>query len=141
MYPADLYARAQIDQRLHFDNGILFSILKEIYWPFYFDGAYDINPKAIEHTYQAYDWLELFLVKDLYLVGDNLTVADLSNVTLVSQIALLVPIDSLKYPKVTEWVRRIELQSYYFESNTKYLEAFFVLIEGIRAHNREAVAN
>lgn len=137
LYPSDLYIRAKVDERLHFDNGVLFAALKDIYWPFIFDGAYEIAPKAFESSYKAYGLLETFLEVDPYFVGQHLTVADLSIATILTQMALMIPINEEMYPKLLQWIRRLEELPYFIEINTKTLTtviaAFKEMIEKRKA--------
>lgn len=137
LYPRDLYIRAKVDERLHFDNGVLFAALKDIYWPFLFDGACEIAPKAFKSTYKAYDLLETFLEVDPFFVGQHLTVADLSIGTILTHMALMIPISDVKYPKLLQWISRLEELPYFIEINTKPLEsiiaAFREMIEKRKA--------
>lgn len=137
LYPTDIYTRARIDQRLHFDNGVLYRVLRDICVPFYFEGEWDISEKLLANANEAYAFMESFLTAERYLVGDTITVADLSASTHVTQLNALVPIDAGKYPKLTAWLHTIDEELPYFEEeNTHHLIEYMQFIEGIRAKNK-----
>lgn len=60
----------------------------------------------MELTHKAYDFTEK-LLKDEYLVGNNLTLADISCCIDILTLNKLVPIDKNKYPKLAAWMERV----------------------------------
>lgn len=113
LYPTDLVTRAKIDQRLHFDSGILFVRLRGTIGPILFHGVREISEENRVAFLQGYDFLESFLQTDLYLVGNTLTLADLCTIATVSSMNFLVEIEGVKYPKLTAWIKRMESLPYY----------------------------
>lgn len=106
LYPADLYTRARIQQRLHFDSSQVFPAVRK------FIGSQMRNcdqrtAEALADVHAVYATLEQFLASDTHLVGNSLTLADLSIISLVWTSQMFVPIDAFRYPKTAAWVRRI----------------------------------
>lgn len=136
LYPKDLYTRARIDQRLHFESGILFQSLIVVIRSVLHEGAVGINESQLKDIQAAYVLLETFLAVDAYLVGDQLTVADLSIVTTLTTLNTLVELDSAKYPRIRDWLRRIETLPYYYETNTAHLAQFKEFFNSAIASNQ-----
>lgn len=88
----------------------------------------------------GYDRLEAYLkhFDTPYLVGNNVTLADLSCIANVSSLTSLFPTPEDKYPKINAWVKKMEELPYYFEVNKKFAELFQKSYRQILAKNREA---
>ncbi|XP_023311368.1 uncharacterized protein LOC108904994 [Anoplophora glabripennis] len=112
LYPEDLQKRAIIDQRLHFDSGILFarhlragvSILR---------GAKTVAEEHVEAYKEAYGFVETFLQDNKYIAGDSLSIADLSILNTITNANILVPVDEGTYPKITAWIKLLKTLPYY----------------------------
>lgn len=141
LYPTDCYTRSRIEQRLHFDSGVLYRTIREIYFPFYFDGGYDVSEMSIKNAHEAYSFLETFLSSDKYLVGDHLTVADLSAITSVTQLMYMVPIDEIKYPKLSAWIKTFDALPYFHDEDTVPRLEYMKFVDGLRDTNRAASNN
>lgn len=61
--------------------------------------------------------LESVLQETPYLVGSNITLADLSCISSVSSMIDLYPIPTEKYPKLNAWIARVERLPYYEKVN------------------------
>lgn len=133
LYPKDLYKRARIDQRLHFDSGILYIRLVAIARGIYYTDDTIISADKIKAVLEAYDLLEVFFQEDLYLVGNSLTVADLVCIANVSSMDGLVPIDAVKYPKLTAWLERVKQLPYYEEANGKHDATYIKFLKDLLA--------
>lgn len=119
LYPKDLYSRAKIDQRLHFDSGILFPRIRNSTISIFFQKGTEFSAELIASGYEAYDHVENFLKDDPYIVGDHLTLADLAFVTSITQMEAFAPLDEAKYPKIRGWLNRLQSElSYLQEINT-----------------------
>lgn len=105
LYPKDLYQRARVNQRLFFNSGTLaqriFMIFRHA-----FGGGTELSQEIIDKINDAYKLLEAFLT-DPYLVGDQLTVCDISVATTVSLLKTFVPPDDEQYPNTVAWLDRI----------------------------------
>lgn len=115
------------------------------FFPFYvglreisYEGGWEVPATAIASANAGYGHLETFLSGSKYLVGDQLTVADFSVITSVSQLAKLVPIDTDKYPLLTQWIKRFDELSYFKDINTAWMNEMMIFVEGIRAKNKAA---
>lgn len=123
LYPKDLYTRAKVDQRLHFDSGILFPRIRNSTVHIFFKNQPEFSKEIIDAGYESYDFVEKFLQTDPYLVGKQLTVADLACITSITQTEIFAPIDSSKYPKLREWINRVAGHfDNFYDLNTKPLE-------------------
>jgi len=116
LYPRDVQCRAIVDQRLHFDTGILFPPLEDAMVSIIYYGAHELKDSTVQAIDAAYSLLETFLEGHQYLAGDSLTVADLACITSVTQIEVVRSIDE-KYVNVLTWIKRLELLPYYDELN------------------------
>ncbi|XP_028981996.1 uncharacterized protein LOC107038840 [Diachasma alloeum] len=106
LYPKDLKKRALVDQRLHFDSGILFSLLRQISYPIFYDNVKIVPEEKIKLVKEGYDFLSKFLEGKKWLAGDSYTLADISCVTTLTSLNALVPIDV--YPNIVRWVKTCE---------------------------------
>lgn len=113
LYPKDLIKRARVNQRLHFDSGILFTRLRAVFEPILFRNELVFPDEKRVAIKQAYDFLEIFLKDDKYLVGNSLTIADLCALPSVTTLDFLVKINEEKYPQLCAWIRRMETLPYY----------------------------
>lgn len=138
LYPKDLYVRARIDQRLHFETGILFHAFITAIRAILLEKVSEISEKNRNAIQEAYATLETFLAVDPYLVGNELTVADLSVITTLTQTLLLVPLDEAKFPKVAAWVKRLETLPYFHDINTVELVRVQNLMKERFAQNKAA---
>ncbi|XP_046420376.1 glutathione S-transferase 1-like isoform X2 [Neodiprion fabricii] len=106
MYPKDLQKRAVINQRLHFDNSILFPAIREIAAPILYKGVTEIPQDRIDFIKQNFEFLEIFLGNSDWMAGNTLTLADTSIIASVTSLMVFVPLD--QYPKLAAWVKRCE---------------------------------
>lgn len=73
---------------------------------------------------EAYEFVEAFLQGHNYLVGNQLTIADLNAVANVTSLDILVPIDANRFPNISAWIKRLEALPYYSKAQNKGLEDF-----------------
>nr|AIL29312.1 glutathione S-transferase epsilon 3 [Cnaphalocrocis medinalis] len=128
LYPTDFKKRAQIDQRLHFDSGILFPALRGTLEPVVFGDEKSFRPESLNKIRAAYDFTEKFLTSP-YLLGDDVTLADICCVATISSMNLLVPIDDNTYPNVSAWIQRCASKEFYKKANEPGLEQLTQLIK------------
>ncbi|KAL0868353.1 hypothetical protein ABMA27_007872 [Loxostege sticticalis] len=129
LYPADIKKRAIIDQRLHFDSGILFPALRGSVEPVLFWGEPSFRPENLAKVTAAYDFTEKFLQEGSWLAGDDITLADICCVATVSSLTALIPIDENKYPKLAAWLERCAAKDFYKKQNLPGLQEFDQLIK------------
>ncbi|XP_065205036.1 uncharacterized protein LOC135834955 [Planococcus citri] len=109
LYPKDPKSRAIVDQRLHFDNGVLFTSLRTIARKIFFEKSITkITDEWKSYIEEGYDFLEKFLVGNQYAAGNDITIADFSILTTLSNLVIFLPVNSGKYPLITDYVKRSE---------------------------------
>ncbi|KAF5290822.1 hypothetical protein FQA39_LY14584 [Lamprigera yunnana] len=111
LYPKDLVLRAKIDQRLHFDSGLAYPGVRRISEPILFFGKKTIAEDLKAKNVETYGFLETFLKDSKWMVGDNVTVADLCLIPSITSMNVLVPIDPNKFPKLIAYIERAEVNS------------------------------
>nr|4PNG_A Chain A, LD04004p [Drosophila melanogaster]4PNG_B Chain B, LD04004p [Drosophila melanogaster] len=118
LYPKDLLQRAVVDQRLHFESGVIFAnALRSITKPL-FAGKQTMIPKErYDAIIEVYDFLEKFLAGNDYVAGNQLTIADFSIISTVSSLEVFVKVDTTKYPRIAAWFKRLQKLPYYEEAN------------------------
>ncbi|GBP18467.1 Glutathione S-transferase 1 [Eumeta japonica] len=109
LYPAEPKSRALVDQRLHFDSGILFPSCAH-------GGEKAFIEENLKKIEKAYDFLEKFLTQN-WIAGDNFTVADICCGATTSSLDLIVPIAESKYPNITAWLKRCAELDLFKETN------------------------
>lgn len=124
LYPKELLIRASIDQRLHFDSGVLFPALRNSIYSILVDGSSSFSSRQIKAVQSAYNLLNSLFMDNLYLVGNTMTVADLACVTTVTQLEVVLEIDENAYPNIRPWLNRMEELPNFYDLNTDSVEAF-----------------
>ncbi|XP_032590727.1 glutathione S-transferase 1 [Drosophila grimshawi] len=129
LYPKDLVKRARVDQRMHFESGVVFGdAFRSVTKIILFGGMTVVPKERIEAIIQVYDFLEAFLKDHDYMAGDQLTIADFSLISSISSLDIYAPIDSAKYPKLSAWVKRLAKLPYYGE-NSQGLQQFAAVVK------------
>lgn len=119
LYPKNFYKRALVDQRLHFESGVVFAhALISITRMVLFLGQTKVPKERIQAIVEAYDFVEAFLNQEdhEYIAGDQLTIANFSLISSISSMVAYVEIDPVKYPKLRAWMRRMEQLPVYAEN-------------------------
>jgi len=127
LYPKDPFKRAIINQRLHFDSGVVFSSIVQALRPVIREGANKILPEKAAAVVEAYEFLEKFLEGQKWVAGDNVTLADLSLIPSITSISVVVPLDKEKFPNIADWIERAQNLPYY-DANQTGLEKFKAFI-------------
>ncbi|XP_034478653.1 glutathione S-transferase 1-like [Drosophila innubila] len=118
LYPKDLYQRAVVDQRLHYDSGSMFvGTMRALTRPLLFLGATVIEQSKIDAVAEVYDLVETFLGDNDYIAGTELTIADFSCVTTMCSLKVFLEPDPNKYPKIVAWMERLRELPYYEKAN------------------------
>nr|AWX68887.1 glutathione S-transferase epsilon 3 [Heortia vitessoides] len=128
LYPKDLKQRAIVDQRLHFDSGILFPALRGNVEPVAFRGAKSYTPENLEKVRSAYNFSEKFLTSE-WLAGNEFTLADICCLSSISTLNIILPIDEEVYPNLSAWLKRCEAKDFYKKWNQPGLEQLTQLIK------------
>lgn len=136
LYPKDPSKRRLVDARLFYDCGHLFPRLRFIVEPIIYFGVSEVPEDRVTYLQKAYDGLEHCLATTPYLAGSELTIGDLSSVATVSTAAEFAPIDADKYPKLTQWLQRLQALPYYKETNQEGLDMLVNFIKGLLAERQ-----
>lgn len=132
LYPTDPKKRALVDQRLHFDSGILFPALRGTVAPVFFGGEKSFRQENLDKIIAAYNFTETFLDKE-WIAGDTMTIADICAVATISSLNQVIPIDADKYPNITGWLDRFSKIDFYSKINAPGVEQFGGLLKSLVA--------
>nr|APX61031.1 putative glutathione S-transferase epsilon class member 3 [Leptinotarsa decemlineata] len=108
LYPEDVKQRSLVDQRLYFDSGTLFANHIRVCIPILYKGAKTISPDLLTALTEAYGVLEEYLQNSNYVAGDDLTIADFSIWTTITNSSAYLPAEEDKYPHIASWLKRME---------------------------------
>lgn len=129
LYPKDLQKRAIVDQRLHFDSGVLFPRMGAIVGAILRGGAKTIEKDKADLVSQAYQSLETLLEGRKYVAGNDVTIADFSLIATVSSTnSAIVPVAANTYPKISAWLARMQALPYY-QANQVGVDQFKAMIQ------------
>ncbi|KAH8416162.1 hypothetical protein KR222_009516 [Zaprionus bogoriensis] len=141
LYPQDLKRRAHIDHRLHYENGVLFQVVKDIVARNIYGGEPEYSQRSLELCQNAYATLEQFLQQGSFVVGNELSVADISICTTLITLDLLVPVEQARYPQIHGWLARMQqLLPDYEELNLAGARALQQRIENCMAEHKAKAA-
>jgi len=101
LYPKDPKGRALVDLRIFFDATNLYPRFAEAYYPVMFEKL-ALDSAKVEKLDAALGHTERFL-KDGFIAGSNLTIADFSMAAILSTVAAFNH-DMSKFPKVTAYL-------------------------------------
>lgn len=138
LYPKDLQLRARCNQRMFFDAASLFVRLRDCTVHVLRNGGKELTQNFVDPIYAAYEILEAFLAKDPFLVGNKLTIADISVMNTVLSIEIYAPLKSDKYPKILAWLKRSrEAIPFFDELKLSDIEEYRTLITKTMEKNRQ----
>lgn len=129
LYPKDLKKRAIIDQRLHFDSGVLFPRFLLIGSQIFRQGARSVPKDKADTVIEAYTILETFLGLSKYIVGNTMTLADLAICPTITSLNLLVPLAENRFPNICNWLEMMKALPYYETENGKGLKELHALFK------------
>lgn len=100
-----------------------------------YGGKSEIQEESRELTHKAYDFTEK-LLKDEYLVGNKLTLADISCCIDLLTLDKLVSIDKNKYPKLAAWMERVSSIPNFHDINDEGVQQLQSRFESCLAANK-----
>nr|AHH02243.1 glutathione-S-transferase E4 [Anopheles arabiensis] len=103
--------------------------------PILYYGAAETPQEKIDNLYRAYELLNDTLV-DEYIVGNEMTLADLSCIASIASMHAIFPIDAGKYPRLAGWVERLAKLPYYEATNLAGAEELAQLYRAKLEQNR-----
>ncbi|XP_049283682.1 glutathione S-transferase 1-like isoform X1 [Anopheles funestus] len=116
LYPKDPVQQARVNAALHFESGVLFARMRFIFERILFYGKSDIPEDRVEYVQKSYRLLEDTL-KDDFVAGSKMTIADFSCISTISSIMGVVPLEQSEHPRIYEWIDRLKQLPYYEEAN------------------------
>lgn len=135
LYPKHLRLRAKCNQRLFFNVGSLFPRLRDCTVPILFRGCTQEKVDAIDACYAI---LEVFLTTDPFLVGEQLTIADICIAGTVLPLGIYSPLKTDQHSHIFAWLNRINQTVPFFEkTHEKYLNELRLLIESTIEKNKQ----
>lgn len=143
LYPEDLCLRARCNQRLFFNNGVLFPRFRAISKLVFNGGNHSFPDEFIKSVASAYKTLSAYLDSDPFLVGTQLTIADIHVSVMISCLSTTVtPITAEEYPNITAWMDRIKEEIPFFdEMNEPYVNEFHEIITAKKNSNEAKEAS
>lgn len=110
LYPKDLYVRGRIDQRLHFDSGVISVVHQNCLKPIVYGGASDITEENREAIWSVYDLLESFFraTNETYLVGNEMTIADVACGFSLGPLVIFDNVNATRWPMLRAWLNRMD---------------------------------
>ncbi|KAK9887078.1 hypothetical protein WA026_020017 [Henosepilachna vigintioctopunctata] len=109
-YPKDLQKRTKVHQILFFDAEI-FEKLRTIVILLY-SGVSEIPTDKIEGVEDSYKSLNRLLQGNSYFTGNTVAICDISLLSTLLSLDVLVPINSKEYPSIKAWLTRMEDKDY-----------------------------
>ncbi|XP_055589444.1 uncharacterized protein LOC129741721 [Uranotaenia lowii] len=116
LYPKDNKIQAKINAALHFESGVLFARLRFYVEPILYTDSSDTPQYKIDYLYKAYQLLNDTIVDD-FIVGNSMTLADLSCIASIASMHAIFPADAGQYPNLVRWINRMSKLPYYKEIN------------------------
>lgn len=96
--------------------------------PILYHESPDVPQDRCEYLEKTYGLLEDIFQDNKYLVGNNLTLADLACIATIGSCVFFAAISVEKYPKLTAWMKLMSELPYYKETNQKGVDEFDKLL-------------
>ncbi|XP_028162861.1 glutathione S-transferase 1-like [Ostrinia nubilalis] len=110
-YPKDVKQRALINQKLFFDDGVLFAKLRNITYPAFALGQRGLTEQQLKDLEECYEFLEEILSRQKYIALDHITIADVAAYATVFVLDYILPLNA-KYSKLSAWLKEMDKQPY-----------------------------
>lgn len=107
LYPKDPSRRAKVNEKLFYVASTIFPNVYNVFFPVIFQTATEISKTSYERFARIYDTVEKILSKSEYLAGEEITLPDLFLWSITESMSRLILIDTLKFPKYTEWLKNM----------------------------------
>ncbi|XP_055546076.1 glutathione S-transferase 1-like [Wyeomyia smithii] len=132
-YPRDIAERSTVNRLLFFQIGTLHRALSTYYYPI-LTGTGEGKPEDFRKIQDAISVMDKFLEGNKWLAGEQLTVADFSNVVSVASLDGVIKFDLSAYKNVFRWYQQCKRELQGFQSLT--MEAVARSQECIEAYCR-----
>ncbi|XP_063839579.1 glutathione S-transferase 1-like [Ostrinia nubilalis] len=120
-YPKDVKQRALINQKLFFNDGVLFTRTRNIAYPAFMLGQKGVTEQQLKDLEECYEFLEEILSRQKYIALDHITIADVAAYATVSVFDYILPLNA-KYSKLSAWLKEMEKQPYAVKHNAEGLK-------------------
>uniref|UniRef100_A0A182PZ07 glutathione transferase n=1 Tax=Anopheles epiroticus TaxID=199890 RepID=A0A182PZ07_9DIPT len=134
LYTDDYEQQARINAALFFESSILFARLRFCTDNLTVLGKSSIPEENLQRALEGLQRLENMLQSD-YVAGDHLTIADLSCVTSVTTLHLMLKPTAADFPKTFAWLERCAKLPYYEEVMGRGLKAAGELMSSLSSKN------
>ncbi|KAJ0174368.1 hypothetical protein K1T71_010514 [Dendrolimus kikuchii] len=124
LLPKDPGGRALIDQLLHYNSSILYPRFRAASNPILYENCNFVMPQQVSDIERSYADLENMLSGRNWFGGCWPTLADISLGATVSTLNILVPVDKLRFPRISSWLYRLSEEVFYITANKKGLQEF-----------------
>ncbi|XP_065368898.1 uncharacterized protein GstE14 [Calliphora vicina] len=112
--PCDYISRLRLMSLLFYEGCILFRrlyhLLTDIFLAKYPNFDVDSHKHKVSNVFKT---LNTFLKGQSFMIGNHLTIADISCVSTVSALNIIFPIDYEKFPRLFDWLQRIKKMEFY----------------------------
>ncbi|XP_032513789.2 glutathione S-transferase 1-like isoform X1 [Danaus plexippus] len=139
LYPADLSVRANIDQLMFYDAGVLFVRLKVVALPTMLQGLTGPTKEQVADIDEGYTVLEAYLNKHSYIATDHLTIADLSVGTTTTALQSIHKLDKNRFPLSAEWLERLKGEKSFKKFNEPSVKELSTILNVFWKKNKERV--
>ncbi|XP_013146438.1 PREDICTED: glutathione S-transferase 1-like [Papilio polytes] len=112
LYPREERARAILHQCMYFDAAVMFNTVKSVALPTLLHGMKGATEKHLQSIEECYSVTEAYL-RQPYMVGDHLTLADLSLSTTVAATNIIHELNSNRFPRTADWMNRMSQEDFY----------------------------
>uniref|UniRef100_A0A182S5D9 glutathione transferase n=1 Tax=Anopheles funestus TaxID=62324 RepID=A0A182S5D9_ANOFN len=134
LYTDDYEQQARINAALFFDSSILFARLRFCTDNLTVLGKSEIPEENVQRAIEGLQRLESLLQSD-YVAGDHLTIADLSCISSVNTLHIMLKPAPADFPKTFAWIERLTKLPYYEEVTVRGLKAAGELMQMLGAKN------
>ncbi|KAI8117136.1 Glutathione S-transferase E14 [Lucilia cuprina] len=129
--PKDYTSRLRIMSLLFYEGCLLYKclgyLLTDIFLAKYPNFDKDYHRAKVSNIYKT---LNTFLKGHFFMVGNRLTIADISIVSTVAALNLVFPIDYEKFPNLNDWLQRLRKMDFY-QYNEEGIQKLRYLLEKI----------
>jgi len=109
LYPTCPAKRAKVDFLLNWDLGTLYKAIGEAVYPTIFKGA-ELDPEKHQALKEKLQFMSDHLLKDDYLCGSEVTIADIS-IACSLTMPMLIGFDYSEFEKIVAFRKRMEAQT------------------------------
>lgn len=107
LYPKYLRKRSIINQRLFFNIGVLFPVIKNCTYEILFFGSAKTSEKNLQDIRNAYELLNVSFRRNKFLASESITLANYAVIPIITQIEIYLKIDDHAHLNINPWIKRV----------------------------------